>query len=184
MLEREERDSFQKPDEVMKALAFRPGEVVAEIGPGSGYFTTRVARAVGPEGKVHALDASQEMLDYLIRRLRVERLTNVIPTKISSHSPGLPEGGVDSILMVDVLHYIPEKAVYAQKLKARLRPDGRIIVIDYTVKPLEERPWGPPPEQQASREEMDAAMATAGLRVREAFDFLPEQYIVVYESAL
>jgi len=181
VLEREERRDFQKPDEVMKALALKPGERVADIGAGSGYFTVPVAKAVGPTGRVLAVDIRQEMLDYLDFRLRAEGLANVQLKKVEPDDPLLPRGEVDTILMVDVLHYIKERTAYARKLREALAPGGRLVVIDYRPKPFEERPWGPPPEQQMSKESVDQDMAGAGFKPVEVHEFLPEQYFVVYQ---
>ena len=180
ILERDERDEFQQPDEVMKVLAFKPGERVADIGAGSGYFTVRVARAVGSKGKVWAIDLRQELLDYMEKRLEIEGIENVETVLVEADDPALPAGGVDTILMVDTWHYIRDPE-YARKMKAGLAPGGRLVIIDYRPKPFEERPWGPTPEQQTSREELDGHMAEAGFRVAEEYDFLSEQYFVVYE---
>ena len=180
ILERDERDEFQQPDEVMKALAFKPGERVADIGAGTGYFTVRAARAVGSDGEVLAIDLRQELLDYIERRLELEGIENVETRLVEADDPELPEGSIDTILMVDTWHYIRDPE-YARKMKAALAPGGRLVIIDYRPKPFEERPWGPPPEQQTSREELDGHMAEAGLRVAEEHDFLSEQYFVVYE---
>ncbi len=179
MLERPEREEFQKSPEVMAALAFKPGERVADVGAGSGYFTIPVAKAVGPTATVWAVDIRQEMLDYIAPRLEAENLTNVKLVLAPKDDPTLPPGGVDTILMVDTWHYIrsPE---YAKKLRAALAPGGRVVIIDYRPKPWEERPWGPPPEQQTSREELDAHFAQAGLKPIKVHDFLPEQYFVEY----
>jgi ubiquinone/menaquinone biosynthesis C-methylase UbiE len=181
VLERDERDEFQKPDEVMRALDFQTGEKVADIGAGTGYFTIPVAKAVGPTGKVWAVDLMQELLDYLGRRLEVEGLENVEMKKVEPDDPELPEGGVDTILMVDTWHYIRDPE-YAKTMRAALAPGGRLVIIDYRPKPFDERPWGPTPEQQTSREELDGHMAEAGFRVVEEYDFLPEQYFVVYRA--
>ena len=94
----------------------------------------------------------------------------------------LPAGGVDTILMVDTLHYITQRTAYAEKLRAGLAPGGRVVIIDYKPKPFEERPWGPPPEQQISRETVDADFAKAGLQPVKVHDFLPEQYFVEYRA--
>lgn len=182
MLERPERESFQKRDKVMDTLAFRPGERVADVGAGSGYFTIPVAKAVGPSGVVLAIDVMQEMLDYIAKRLQSEKLHNVKLQKVPPNDPLLPPHGVDTILMVDTLHYIQDRPAYAKKLAAGLAPGGRLVVIDYTPKPWAERPWGPPPEQQISRETVDKDMAAGGLKVARAYDFLPEQYFVVYTA--
>jgi ubiquinone/menaquinone biosynthesis C-methylase UbiE len=180
MLERSERDSFQKPKEVMAALALRPGERVADIGAGSGYFTIPVARAVGPGGVVWAIDIRQEMLDYIANRLDAEKLTNVRLVLVQPDDPQLPPGGVDTILMVDTLHYVQDRAAYAGKLRAGLAPGGCVVIIDYIPKPWSERPWGPAPEQQFSRAQIDADMAAAGLVPVKVHDFLSEQYFVEY----
>jgi ubiquinone/menaquinone biosynthesis C-methylase UbiE len=182
MLERDERKGFQKPDKVMKALSLKPGERVAEIGVGSGYFTLRVARAVGPTGVVLGLDAVQEMLDYAKERAEIEKLDNIRFAKVTREDPKLPKTGIDTILMVDVLHYVLDRRAYAKKLRKGLAPGGRVVIIDYTVKPWDERPWGPPPEQQVAREVIDADMATVGLKPAKVHKFLPEQYFVEYSQ--
>ena len=180
LLERKERDAYQKPEQVMQSLAFRPGERVADVGAGSGYFTVRVARAVGPNGLVWAVDIAQELLDYLGRRLQDEGLTNVRLVKVEPDDPQLPLAGVDTVLMVDTLHYIKDRAAYATKLRAALAPGGRVVIIDFIPRAPGERPWGPPPEQNMSREEVDAAMAAADLHPVRVHDFLPEHFFVEY----
>jgi SAM-dependent methyltransferase len=181
MLERADRDDFQMPEKVMDALALKPGEKVADIGAGSGYFTIRAAKAVGPTGIVWAVDIRQEMLDYIAKRVEDEKIENIRPMLVFDDDPQLPQGKVDTILMVDTWHYI-RKPEYAKKLRAGLAPGGRVVIIDYTPKPFEERPWGPPPEQQTSREELDAHFAEAGLKPVKEHTFLTEQYFVEYKA--
>lgn len=182
MLERPERESFQKPEKVMEALAFRPGERVADVGAGSGYFTLRVARAVGPFGSVLAVDIAPELLEHLAGRAREAGLANVRTQLVEKDDPRLPPEGIDTVLMVDTLHYVkaPDRAAFARKLRAGLAPGGRLVVVDYVPKPFEERPWGPPPEQNMSRQEVDEAMAAAGLFPARVHDFLTEQFFVEY----
>ena len=183
MLERDERDDFQKPDQVIAALAFRAGERVAEIGAGSGYFTFRVARAVSPGGTVLALDATPEMLDYLARRMTSEGAENVTWRCVPRDDPELKAESVDTVLLIDTLHYIQDRRAYAEHLRAALRPGGRLAVIDYRPKPWAERPWGPPPEQQLPRDVIDRDFAAAGLALHQSFEFLPEQYFAVYSRS-
>lgn len=180
MLEREEREGFQHPGQVMQTLGLKPGEKVADIGTGSGYFTIPAAHAVGEEGVVWAIDIRQEMLDHVAGRLEEEELDNVRLMRVGPTDPQLPEGGVDTILMIDTLHYVKDRTAYAEKLKYGLAPGGRVVIIDYRPKSFEERPWGPPPQQQMSKEEVDADFAAAGLKVLRSHDFLPEQYFVEY----
>lgn len=182
MLERESRAGMQMPDRIMATLALREGERVADVGAGSGYFTLPVAAAVGPTGKVWATDIRQEMLDHIAGRLREAGLNNVELALVTPDDPQLPPGGVDTILMVDVFHYIRERTAYGRKLRDALAPGGRLVVIDFRYDPDAVREFAPPPEQQVARETLDADLAAAGFRVREAHDFLPEQYFVVYEA--
>jgi cyclopropane fatty-acyl-phospholipid synthase-like methyltransferase len=182
LLERPERDAYQKPEQVMATLAFRPGERVADVGAGSGYFTRRIARVVGPGGTVWAIDIAPDVLAYLEARVAEEGLGNVRVHRVSADDPQLPPAGIDTVLMVDTLHYVPKegRADYARKLRAGLAPGGRVVIVDFRPKPIEERPWGPPPEQKMSREEVDAAMAEAGLVPVRVHEFLTEQFFVEY----
>ena len=181
MLERESREAMQHPRRILDDLDFQAGEVVADVGAGSGYFTIPIARAVGASGRVLALDIRQEMLDFIAQRLVAEGLENVELGKVEPTDPGLPAGGVDTIFMVDVFHYIKDRRAYAAKLRDGLAPGGRLVVIDFRHDPEAEREFAPPPQQQVARKDLDADLAAAGFRVRQSFDYLPEQYFVVYE---
>jgi len=183
MLERDEREDFQKKDEILQALRLRAGMFVADVGAGSGYFTIPIARAIGPQGKVLATDIRREMLDSIARRLRIENLENVELLLGRSDDPMLPPGKVDLILMVDVYHYIQERTAFGKKLLAGLAPGGRLVVVDYIPKSWEQRPWGPPPQQHLAEETLSADLAAAGFETLERFDFLPEQFFVVYGRA-
>jgi ubiquinone/menaquinone biosynthesis C-methylase UbiE len=166
----------------MAALGLKKGERVADIGAGSGYFTIPVARAVGPEGAVWALDIEPFMVDYVEKRAREAGLKNVKPVLVQKDDPALPPGGVDTILMVDTYHYVRNRAEYAKKLRAGLAPGGRVVIIDYIPKTWEERPWGPLPHNQFPKETVDAEMAAAGLKPVKVHDFLTEQYFVEYRA--
>jgi ubiquinone/menaquinone biosynthesis C-methylase UbiE len=180
LLERSNREDVQKSPQIMKVLAFKPGERVADIGSGSGYFTFPVARAVGPTGIVWALDIAPEMLEYLDLRVRAQKVENIRLRKVASDDPELPPASVDTILLIDTIHYVKDRVAYARTLAPALAPGGRVVVIDYIPKPMSERPWGPPPEQQFPRAVLDKEMGAAGFKVLQAYDFLPEQFFVVY----
>lgn len=183
MLERPEREDFQQKDEVLRVLAFSPGERVADVGTGSGYFTIPVAKAVGPRGSVLAIDIVPEMLAYVAERVRVEGLDNVRLRRATREDSRIRPGSVDTILLIDTLHYVVDRAAFARRLRVGLAPGGRIVVIDYIPKSMEERPWGPSPEQQFSRATIDAEMAAAGMQLAAAHDFLSEQYIAIYRES-
>jgi 2-polyprenyl-3-methyl-5-hydroxy-6-metoxy-1,4-benzoquinol methylase len=180
LLERANREDVQKSPEIMRVLAFKPGERVADIGAGTGYFTFQVAKAVGPTGQVLALDIAPEMLEYLDMRVKAQKVTNVTLRKVTSDDPQLAPGSLDTILMIDTIHYVKDRIAYAKKLLPGLAPGGRLVIIDYIPKPMSERPWGPPPEQQFPRAALDSEIAAAGFKVLAAHDFLPEQFFVVY----
>ncbi len=180
LLERPNREDVQRSPEIMKALAFKAGERVADIGAGTGYFTFQVADAVGPGGRVLALDIAPEMLEYLDLRTKARKATNVALRRVASDDPQLEAGSVDTILMVDAIHYVKDRVAYAIKLRPALAPGGRVVIIDYRPKPMSERPWGPPPEQQFPKEQLDREMTAAGFDVAKTFDFLPEQFFVIY----
>jgi SAM-dependent methyltransferase len=182
MLDRPSRDAMQKPDQIMATLSFRPGERVADVGAGSGYFTIPVAKAVGPEGTVWAVDIKPTMLEHIEARLAEEDLGNVELVLAEPDDPNLPPEAVDTILMVDTMHYVRDRSAYGARLAAALAPGGRLVIIDFRYEPEAEREFAPPPEQQVAREDLDADMATAGFRVVASHDFLPEQYFVVYQK--
>jgi ubiquinone/menaquinone biosynthesis C-methylase UbiE len=180
LLERPNREDVQMSPAIMKSLAFKPGERVADIGAGTGYFTFPIAEAVGPTGVVWALDIAPEMIEVLEFRIKARKVANVRVRKVPSDDPQLEPGSLDTILMIDSIHYVKDRTAYARRLLPGLAPGGRLVIIDYRPRPISERPWGPPPEQQFPRKQLDGEMKAAGFRVLESYDFLPEQFFVIY----
>ena len=176
-LEDPRRSEWQKPDQVVKHLGLKPGEAVADIGAGSGYFTLRFAHAVGPTGKVYAVDVDQGMLDYLKGRAKKGHLANIEPVLAEPHDPKLPSASVDVIFVCDTLHHIPDRATYYPLLVRALRPGGRLVNIDFYKKPL---PLGPPLEMKIAKEDMIEEVKPAGFHVVKEFDFLPYQYFLIF----
>ncbi len=176
-LEDPERVAWQKPDEVVAALRLAPGGVACDVGAGPGYFALRLARAVGPSGRVHAIDAEPRMLALLERRAREAGLANVQPL-LAADGAGLPPEPVDAVLIVNTFHHFPDGAGYLRALAGRLRPGGRIVNVDFHDGEL---PVGPPPEMKISRDAFLAVASRAGLAVAREETFLPYQYLVVLE---
>jgi ubiquinone/menaquinone biosynthesis C-methylase UbiE len=172
------RDAYQKPDEVMKALGLRPGETVADIGAGSGYFTFRFARAVGSTGRVFAVDVSPDMIRHLNHRLRDEKIGNVVTVLSDPDDPLLPDGSVDRIVIVDTWHHIEDHAKYLARLKPMLKPGGQVVHIDFQKR--DDVPVGPPAAMKIAREEVLREMASAGFRLAAEHTFLPYQYFLVF----
>jgi SAM-dependent methyltransferase len=166
--ERPDREEVQKLDQVMKALAIKPGERVADIGAGSGRFTFPVSEEVGPDGTVLALDISPEMVDYLDFRVQARKAVNVKPRLVLPDDPQLQPGSLDTILMFYTLHYVKDRVAYGKKLKEGLAPGGRLIVISYISPNI------------FFREQLDEEMRTAGFKVQASYDFLLKQFFVIY----
>lgn len=176
-LEGPTRDAYQKPDEVLKALALRPGEVVADIGSGSGYFALRFARAVGDTGRVYAVDVSPDMVRHLNRRLRDAGARNVSSVLADPDDPLLPEATIDRFVIVDTWHHVEDQAKYLGLMKRALKPGGTVVQIDFQKRPL---PLGPPEAMKVAREDLVRQMETAGFRLSAEHTFLPYQYFLVF----
>ncbi len=174
-LEGPDRVEWQKPDEVVARLGLRPGDVACDVGVGPGYFALRLARAVGPQGRVHAIDAEPRMIALLGERAREAGLGNVRPL-LATDGAGLPPEPVDVVLVVNTFHHFPDGVGYLRALASRLKPGGRIVNVDFHAGEL---PVGPPPEHKVSREAFVELARSAGLEVAREESFLPYQYFVV-----
>jgi ubiquinone/menaquinone biosynthesis C-methylase UbiE len=173
-LESPERAAWQRPDEVVAALGLSPGDVVCDAGAGPGYFTLRIARAVGPTGRVHALDVEPRMLALLGARVAEAGLENVHSRR--SDGDGVPPEPCDVILVVNTFHHFRDGAGTLRRLASCLRPGGRIVNVDFHAGEL---PVGPPPDHKVSRDAFLATAAEAGLAIAEEKTFLPYQYLLV-----
>jgi thiamine-phosphate pyrophosphorylase len=175
-MEARDREAWQRPDEVLRALALRPGATVADVGAGPGYFTLRVARAVGGSGRVYAVDVVPEMVAALRERLDRAGVGNVTAVLARDDDPCLPPASCDLALVVDTFHHFPDGPGYLRLLATRLRPGGRIVNIDFHRREL---PVGPPLEHKVAREDFLAAAREARLELVEEKDLLPYQYFLI-----
>ena len=123
------RDEWQRPAEVMDALGVKPGQRVADIGSGYGYFTFRLAARVGAEGKVYAVDIDQEAINKVRQRKEREKLEQVEPILGESDDPRLPND-LDAVLIVDTYHEFREYDRTVQAVFRALKPGGRLVIID------------------------------------------------------
>jgi len=171
------RDSWQLPDKVIAALKLKPGQAVADVGAGTGYFSVRLARAQAAP-KVFAVDIEPSMVGYLRDRAAKEGLKNIVAVQASAESPNLPEP-VDVVLIVDTYHHIGNREAYFRRLASSLKPDGRIAIIDFKL----DSPEGPPKEFRFPPEKMKAEMAKAGYSLAEQLDFLPRQQFLIFSRS-
>jgi SAM-dependent methyltransferase len=168
------RARWQQPERVLRALRVRRGAVVADVGSGPGYFTTRLARAVGPRGRVFAVDPEPEVLTVLVRRLN--GATNVTPVLSRDDDPLLPPASCDLALFVNAYHHVANGAAFVRRLARCLKPGGRLAAIDWAYR---ETPMGPPMHRRIPPERLERIARRAGLRPVARHEFLPYQYFLV-----
>jgi len=178
-LESPRRDRWQMPDAVLDALKLQRGDVVADIGAGGGYFTEKLARRVGPTGRVYATDVQPVMLRRLQARIARQRLTNVTVVPAAFDDPTLPAGACDLAFFSSTYKEIDDRINYLRKLRAALKPTGRIAILEY--RPDAKAP-GPPDRHRLTAAQISAELAEAGFDLQEQFDFLPREYFLVFGS--
>jgi len=179
LLEGPDRAAWQKPDQIMDALAIADGSAVADIGAGAGWFTMHLARRVGPNGKVYAQDVQRPMLEAIRRRVAREGLQNVETRLGAGSAPNLPARSLDAVLVVDVYPEVEveERVKLLRNLTAALKSGGRIGIVNY--KPGRGGP-GPAPQEgvRVDSASVEGDAQAAGLRVL-ARQTLPYQYLLV-----
>jgi len=168
------RDAWQKPHDVIAALGLPPDAVVADIGSGTGYFAVRLAHRV-PKGRVFGVDTEPGMVKHLAERAKREGLGNLVSVAGAPDDPRLPEK-VDLVLLVNVYHHIAEREDYFRRLRASLKPAGRIAVIDFR----EDAPRGPPKRERVSAERVRAELGRAGYTLTGEHGILPSQHFLVF----
>jgi len=172
------RDRWQQPEVVIHSLSLQPGNHVADIGAGGGYFTFRLADAVGPTGKVYAVDIDKGNLEFIANQAVKRGYRNVETILAKPDDPLLPESAVDLIFTCNTYHHLTERTAYFQSATRYLRPDGRVAVIDLAGKSWLFRFLGHWTPKETSRSEMEAA----GYSLTNDFDFLTRQTFQVFRK--
>ena len=171
------RDEWQKPEQVIQSLEIRPGERVADLGSGGGYFTFRLAQAVGPAGKVYAVDVDRGMIENVAERAQKAGLRNVETILAKYDDPSLPESGVDLIFTSNAYHHIEMRAQYFANAAKYLRPGGRIAIVDFNGKS-----WFGIFGHHTPGEVVKKEMEEAGYRLERELDFLDRQHFLVFSK--
>jgi arsenite methyltransferase len=173
------RDRWQKPDEVIRSLALPAGAQIADLGAGGGYFTVRLAEAVGPSGKVYAVDVDEGMIEYAMKRASDGGLRNVLAVLAAPDDPRLPERALDLIFTCNTYHHLTDRAEYFARAKKHLRPGGRLAIIEYNGAGFLGRIFGHATPGETIREEVTAA----GYRLEQELTFLPRQSFHIFALA-
>lgn len=180
-LENSKRIASLKIEEVLARLKLKPGDIVADIGAGTGVFTRPLARAVGPTGKVFSVEVDQALLDDIDKRSRQEQLENIQTVLGEFNDPKLPSRQMDLAFFHDVLHHIEHRETYLKALASYLKPAGRIVVIDLVMdKNNPGSPHANEPEMYVTKEDVARWMDKAGFYPVEEFDLFTEKYFVIY----
>src|SRR5215510_1340169 len=180
-LERSERDEEEAPDIALDALRIPKGSSVADIGAGSGFITERLSARVGPTGRVFANDLQPQMLQILGRRLALRKITNVTLVQGTIDDPKLDPASVDLEIMVDVYHELSQPQAMLRKLRAALRPDGRLVLLEYR----KEDPAIPIKfEHKMSIQEAKMELEAEGFTLSRVDESLPRQHILIFTVAV
>jgi ubiquinone/menaquinone biosynthesis C-methylase UbiE len=168
-----------KADQIMETLALKPGQIIADIGSGGGYFSLRFAKAVGDTGKVYALDTNTEFLSFIKKQTEEQGLTNIVLQHTASGHPDLPKHTFDYVFLRNVTHHLPDRVHYFEKLKETLKPGGKVALIEYDGRggffsfQRLHRHFIPP---NILYEEM----TQVGYTLQKSYDFLLEQSFTIF----
>jgi ubiquinone/menaquinone biosynthesis C-methylase UbiE len=179
-LEREGRAETEKPEVVLAAMELREGMKVAEIGAGTGFFSRRLAKAVGPRGKVYAVDIQPEMLDLLKKYAAQERIKNIATVLGTDTDTRLPAGSVDRILMVDVYHEFQKPEPMLASLRRTLAPGGRIILVEYRLE--DDTASHINIKHRMSVEQVLSEWNAAGYELVNRIETLPAQHVFIFTT--
>jgi SAM-dependent methyltransferase len=175
-LVRPEREAEEHPDQALDAMNIKPGMTIADLGSGVGYMTLRMAKRVGPTGRLYGVDLQPGMLDKLRENAKAANITNVVPVLGEPADPKLPEGQIDMILMVDVYHEVSEPQAMLRKIRQALKPDGRLVLLEYRA----EDPAIPiNPDHKMTVEQVRAEIEPEGFRLLPPIETLPRQHLLI-----
>lgn len=174
------RDGWQHPERVVESLQIRPGQRVAEIGAGSGYWLPWLSAAVGPQGSVYAVEVDSELVDALKRRAREEDLGNVVVILGEFADPKLPDGQVDLAITSMTYHHIEDRPSYFSRLRIDLAPNAKVAHLDNRPDSPAPISWFQGAAHVSDPEVIVQEMAAAGYSKHEVFEFLPAQTFQVF----
>jgi tRNA A58 N-methylase Trm61 len=179
-LNRPERVAEEHPDQALDELHLQPGMVVGDVGAGSGYMSLKMAARVGPTGKVYAEDVQPEMLRLLRDNAKQAHVNNIETVQGNEADPKLPVDRLDLILLVDVYHEFSQPQKMLRAMRAALKPDGRLVLLEYR----KEDPSIPiRPEHKMSVQEVKTELEAEGFKMDQVIETLPRQHILILKKA-
>jgi ubiquinone/menaquinone biosynthesis C-methylase UbiE len=179
-LVRPEREAEEQPEKALDALNLKPGMVVADIGAGVGYMSLRLAKRVGPSGKVYANDLQPEMLDRLRQNAAKAGIGNVVTVVGDVADPKLPANTMDLVLLVDVYHEFSQPQQMLRKIRETLKPDGRLVLLEYRA----EDPNVPiVAEHKMTVAQVKTELEAEGFVLQPVIETLPRQHILILTKA-
>ena len=168
-----------KADQLLQTLSLKPGQTVADLGSGGGFFTLRFARAVGETGQVYAVDTNQEFLDFIKKQAKEQGVTNIVTLLTGTEHPDLPEHAFDYVFLRNVTHHLQHRVDYFQQLKEALKPTGKLVIIEYNGK------TGFFSFQRLHRHFIPQSILLeeikqAGYVLQKSYDFIAEQSFLIF----
>jgi SAM-dependent methyltransferase len=181
-LERPERLQEERPYEVLDVMQLKDGDVVADIGCGSGYFARKMARRVAPSGKVYGVEIQPEMLELLRKFAAFEGVHRIIvPVLGTETDPLLPAASCDWLFLADVYHEFQQPAPMLEKMRQALKPDGRVLLLEYRL--LGDTAKHIRAEHRMSVEQVLGEWEPAGFSLDRLLEFLPSQHLFVFRKS-
>lgn len=175
------RDGWQHPEQVIASLDLRPGDKVAEIGAGDGYWLPWLSDAVGPDGRVYAVEVEAEKISALEERVAQDELRNVIVVLGRYEDPELPDGQIDVAMTCLTYHHIEERPGYFRRLRTDLSPRGRVVHLDDRHDVSPPLRWLQGSGHWSDPAAVRTEMGEAGYHAVAEYDFLPLQSFQVFE---
>jgi ubiquinone/menaquinone biosynthesis C-methylase UbiE len=176
-LDRADRETEEEPSRAVVRLGLKRGDIVADVGAGSGYMSEKLAKEVGPSGRVYATDIQPGMVALIERRIAQKRLTNITPILGTPDDPGLPERALDLLLMVDVYHELQDPQAMLAVVRRALKPTGRLVLLEYRG----EDPRVPiRPEHKMTVATAKLEIEAEGFRLEKVDPVLPRQHILSF----
>lgn len=174
------REYDQQPDRVIESLGVRPGDSVCDIGAGSGFFTFRLASAVGESGKVYAVDIDQDSIKYIKNRMESTGTKNVIPVLSEETDPRLPPVSCDKVLIVNTYYRFRAPVTIMKNIRNAVKTGGEVAVIGVKKDAPVRGPYGRLTDLRVSREEVLSQMSEAGYLFSRSYDYLATQYFLIF----